>query len=346
MPLHTRNQTVVDQQDRSPGVLPSCQSDTEPNGRVVSLGHTKLVPTLVYNAGLVKLQTCCLTELCASGAAARPFPEPEVLPKLHVVLGASRRLRRPKGGPMFPHLAGARLVVAVVASGQLLLASAALPQSTSGIIGRIFDERTNEVLTQVLIFLDSTRHDIPVSSQGRFVLTNLATGRHRVEIRAVGYRPHVLDVTLAAGQVAERQFAMVFTGDRLPEISVEARNSKLLPRFGDFERRRLNGMGSYITRDEIRSRGYTRMGDALRTVKGVRVDCGAIECLIRMVRSSSGCFPTFYVDGHVARSFAESTPISDVQGIEVYRGGAEAPGEFAGDGAMCGVIVIWTRAAP
>lgn len=223
----------------------------------------------------------------------------------------------------------------------------AQPQpETSGVIGRIFDERTNEVLIQVVLLVDSVRRDLPVSSQGRFVLTNLAPGRHRVEIRHIGYRPHVLDILLAPGQVLERQFAMVFTGDRLPELSVESRNSKLLTRFADFERRKTTGMGAYITRDEIRARGYMSMGDALRTIKGVRVNCGVIECRIHMVRSSPGCFPTYYVDGRLARSFAESTPISDVQGIEVYRGASEAPGEFTGSGAMCGVIAIWTRAAP
>lgn len=236
----------------------------------------------------------------------------------------------------------------------LALAATALPraavpaqaQATSGIIGKIFDERTNQVLVDALIFVDSTRRDVSISSQGRFVLSSLKPGVHRVEIRAIGYRPQVLSLTLVEGQVLEREFAMVFTGDRLTELSVEARNSKLLPRFLDFERRRVSGMGTYITRDDIKARGYTRMGDALRAVKGVRVDCGPVDCSIHMVRSTAGCFPTFYVDGHVARSFAESTPINDVQGIEVYRGGAEAPGEFTGDGAMCGVIVIWTRAAP
>jgi hypothetical protein len=216
----------------------------------------------------------------------------------------------------------------------------------SGLIGRIFDEHTNQVLTEVLIFVDSTRNDISISSQGRFVLSSMAPGRHRVEIRAIGYRPHLLELNLLEGQVLEREFAMVFTGDKLPEISIEARNSKLLPRFADFERRLQSGLGAYITRDEIRARGYTKMGDALRTIQGVRVNCGAIECDIHMSRAAPGCAPTFYVDGHLARSFAESTPIIDVQGIEVYRGAAEMPGEFTGDGAMCGVIVIWTRAAP
>ena len=216
----------------------------------------------------------------------------------------------------------------------------------AGLIGEIFDEDTNEAMVDVLIFVDSLRHDIAVSSQGRFVVTQLSVGPHRIEIRAVGYRPHVVEVTLAEGQVLERQFAMIFTGDRLPELTVEARNSKLLPRFADFERRRHNGLGAYITREEIKAKGYMNMGDALRTVQGVKVDCGVVECLIHMSRSAAGCYPTFYVDGRLARSFAESTPISDVQGIEVYRGAAEMPGEFSGAGAMCGVIVIWTRAAP
>ncbi len=247
---------------------------------------------------------------------------------------------------MSRHSLPTALALALIAAAQAGFPAPALSQTTSGVIGRIFDERTNQVLSDVLIFVDSTRREISISSQGRFVLSNLRAGAHRVEIRAIGYRPHILAMTLIEGQVLEREFAMVFSGERLSDISVEARNSKLLPRFADFERRLRNGMGTYITRDEIKSRGYTRMGDALRTVKGVRVNCGPVDCSIHMVRSSAGCFPTFYVDGHVARSFAESTAISDVQGIEVYRGGAEAPGEFAGDGAMCGVIVIWTRAAP
>lgn len=231
----------------------------------------------------------------------------------------------------------------------LLLGTAGLAPAqsgSSGIIGRIFDEHTNEAMVQGLIFLDSVRHDVPISSQGRFVLGRLQAGRHRVEIRSVGYRPHVLEVVLEEGQILERQFPMVFTGANLPDLSVEARNSKLLPRFNDFERRRQQGLGYFITRDEIKAKGYMNMGDALRTVQGVRVDCGVVECSIHMSRSTAGCFPTYYVDGHLARSFAESTPISDVQGIEVYRGAAEMPGEFTGSGAMCGVIAIWTRAAP
>jgi hypothetical protein len=223
---------------------------------------------------------------------------------------------------------------------------AAAQAGTSGLIGHIFDQNTNESIAHALIFLDSVRREVPISGQGRFVLSSLLPGRHRVEIRAIGYRPHLLEITLVDGQVLERQIPMLFTGATLPEISVEGQNSKPLARLAEFERRRQKGLGSFITRDQIRAKGFMNMGDALRTIQGVKVDCAAAECSIHMSRSSAGCFPIFYVDGNLARSFAVTTPITDVEAIEVYRGAAEMPAEYTGSGAMCGVIVIWTRASP
>ena len=130
---------------------------------------------------------------------------------------------------MSPHVHPTRGLLALLAALQLTgpsLTHAQLPvATTSGVIGRIFDERTNEVLVDVLIFLDATRREIPVSSHGRFVLSNMAPGKHRLEVRAIGYRPHVMDLNLTPGQILERQFAMIFTGDRLPELAVESRNS-------------------------------------------------------------------------------------------------------------------------
>jgi hypothetical protein len=89
---------------------------------------------------------------------------------------------------MSPRISGA-WTLGLVAALQLAAPASAKAQpqpETSGVIGRIFDERTNEVLIQVVLLVDSVRRDLPISSQGRFVLTNLAPGRHRVEIRHIG----------------------------------------------------------------------------------------------------------------------------------------------------------------
>ncbi len=216
----------------------------------------------------------------------------------------------------------------------------------AALIGRAYDSRTSEALTNAEVLIDMQNVHAVLSSQARFVISNLEPGRRRIDIRVVGYKPLTAYLEFLPGQTIQKTFELEFTGEKLPDLEVEEKASKTLVRFNDFERRRARGVGHFITRDEIRNRGYMNMGDALRTVKGVKVNCGAIDCRIQMARAAPGCGPSFWVDGVEVRSFAESTPIADVQGIEVYRGSGEIPAEFTGSTAGCGVVVIWTRAAP
>ena len=38
--------------------------------------------------------------------------------------------------------------------------------------------------------------------------------------------------------------------------------------------------------------------------------------------------------------------VTDVAGVEIYRGPAETPTQFSGPNATCGTIVIWTGRRP
>ncbi|MGE0442048.1 MAG: TonB-dependent receptor plug domain-containing protein [Gemmatimonadales bacterium] len=237
-------------------------------------------------------------------------------------------------------------LIPFAAAALLVAGTATAQQDPATLIGKVYDGRTGEALVSAQVVVDGALQDVKLSSQARFVLGQIVAGRHRITIRSVGYRPLSVDLEFPPGVTVEKTFELEFTGEQLPDLEVEAKVSKTLPRFLDFERRAKRGIGAFITRDEIRDRGYMNMGDALRTVKGVRVNCDVLGCIIKMTRAAPGCGPAYYVDGQYAASFAESTPISDVQGIEVYRGSSEVPAEFTGSLAGCGVIVIWTRAAP
>jgi hypothetical protein len=59
----------------------------------------------------------------------------------------------------------------------------------------------------------------------------------------------------------------------------------------------------------------------------------------------SACLPRVWVDGRQSDYFGANTPVGDVYAIEVYRGAAEMPAEFIGNG-MCGAIIIWTKNRP
>lgn len=164
--------------------------------------------------------------------------------------------------------------------------SAGLAQDKAQLIGKVYDSRTGQVLPTAIIALDGVKADVSLSNQARFVLSGVEPGERRILIRVVGYKPFTGFLKFEAGRTLEKTFELEFTGEQMPELEVEARNSKTLPRFVEFERRRDRGVGHFIGRDEISARGYMNMGDALRTVKGVKVYCDALDCRARMARAA------------------------------------------------------------
>lgn len=207
----------------------------------------------------------------------------------------------------------------------------------------IIDDETGDPVPGALVKIRG-RPDVAADDNGKVTIADLPVGRHKVEVRAIGYEPREDYVQIQEGQMAERRISLGFTGDQLPELVVEARREKLSGRYQDFHRRQAVGGGHFIMWDEIKRRGYTRLGDALKNVRGVLVNCRTVECTISMSRSRT-CPPDVWVDGVANNYFGANTPISDVYGIEVYRGAGEVPAEYIGT-AGCGAIVIWTKNRP
>lgn len=65
-----------------------------------------------------------------------------------------------------------------------------------------------------------------------------------------------------------------------------------------------------------------------------------------MARAPQGCYPIYFVDGREDEFFGPLIAIRDIEGMEIYLGASDVPGEFAGSAASCGVVAIWTRAGP
>lgn len=222
-------------------------------------------------------------------------------------------------------------------------------QETGGTLrGQVLDSETGEPLPEATIRIKGRADLFTADSVGRFSVLGLAAGEVEVTVAALGYSGLKIKLFLQSGtQVLERTFAMEFTGDKLPDVVVRVRAERLAPLYVDFERRRERGLGAYYRWDEIMARGFNNVGDALRSIRGVRIQCDqqTYECTARMARTLN-CTPTWWIDGQNVRSFTENTSIRDVYGLEVYRGPGEVPGEFAGSTAACGAIVIWTKTRP
>jgi hypothetical protein len=230
------------------------------------------------------------------------------------------------------------------------IASSIVPASAlaqGALRGKVIDSEMGTPLAGATVQIGKGGPVVRTDSGGQFLAQNVTPGITAIEIKQIGFEPGTFDIRIPDSGVVQGVFPLDFNGYLLPAVVVEARAVALMPRYTDFERRRNLRMGAYLRWDELKKQGYSSIGDALRTVRGVRMQCDQqrFECFAYMARTPQ-CQPTWYIDGVEVHSFHENTPINDVYGIEIYRGAGEIPGEFGGSNAACGVIVVWTKSKP
>ena len=223
----------------------------------------------------------------------------------------------------------------------LALVTAEAQKPTNNLRLLVRDDETGEPVAGAFVRIKGRSPDATTDPSGRVTLEGLPVGQVTAEIGAIGYELRREPLFVKEGAVEQRTVGLSFNGDKLPDVVVEARQEKLYPRYSDFHRRQKNGAGYYITWKEIHDKGYSRLGDVLRGVRGVMVTCRPNDCLIQMSRSN-GCPPAIWVDGRPSDFYGANTAVGDIYGMEVYRGPSELPAEFITNG-MCGAIILWTK---
>ena len=246
----------------------------------------------------------------------------------------------------------------------LTLATAANGQATSTTTSAVSPSHLRGTVTDKTSHVTIAGAQIILDADGRFV-TSDSTGAYDFENIPSG----VVELTIHAPRFAVAHYALRLVGTgswnqdivldstaaaaarvvRLTPVTVTADAPTFNYRLRGFEIRRASGLGQYLTDEEIQSSGAANIQDAVRTMRGVDLDCGGTAfagCRIRMTRAPRGCPPEYIVDGQLDNDFGPTTPIRDVIAIEVYTGPSDVPGDFAGRTSGCGVVVLWTRSGP
>ncbi len=220
------------------------------------------------------------------------------------------------------------------------------------VIGQVSDRTTRRPLAGADVTNGNDGRSTTTDSAGRFTLGELTPGKSRLIVRALGFPVLTFNVELPIGDTLIQSIQLDSTAEgraraqALPEVGITAPRS-LGPRYADFERRLKTGRGQYLTAEQIEKGRYYSLQEAVRDMRGVEISCGGGGgCYIKMARAPMQCTPEYIVDERVDNIFGPNTPIRDIQGIEVYNGPSDVPGEFAGRNAGCGVIVIWTKSGP
>lgn len=264
----------------------------------------------------------------------------------------------------------------LVGATLLVAPSLLTAQSTATFAGRVLDALTGRPLREARLAVLTTGGSAQTDSLGRFEMTGLPVGIHRFLVSAPGYARGAVSLAFAPRERMERDLELEPIGagngptaaagarladsaasrpgpaatgaaggapaaQALPGVAVTA-EPMVARRFADFERRRATGRGQYLTRATLDSVQAYTLQDALRGLRGVTFACAGSACRAQMVRAPLGCSPEYVVDERVDNTFGPLIPIRDIQGIEVYSGVSDVPGEFAGRNSGCGVIVIWT----
>jgi len=219
-------------------------------------------------------------------------------------------------------------------------------QNFGSIAGTTIDAQTGMPIVGASITIPTLSRSVVSDDAGHFLHSTLDAGSYVVQVHAVGYIPSAKAFDVATGQSVTHTFELTTVPPVMAKVVVHGNSASVGRRFEDFDRRRAQGRGQFLTRAEIESRNSINMSDLLQTMRGIRTECVGFTCKVVTVRAVNGCSPAYFVDGRMSTTFGPSTPVKDIQGLEVYLGPSETPAEYLGPDSGCGVIGIWTKASP
>jgi len=184
---------------------------------------------------------------------------------------------------------------------------------------------------------------------GRVALLAVPPGNAVLRLRHLGFGELKIPISVTPGTLADGHYKMKPLSARdLKEVVIRA--SELKPdryaktgRFDEFYRRRAQGMGTFLTREDVDARHAQKPEDLIRMVPGIRIRYRGMTPYLQFLRCD---YVNVYIDGFRSRDgfrdFFALSPL-DIEAIEVYHGMAQIPPEFAIHTEDCAAIVVWTR---
>ena len=248
---------------------------------------------------------------------------------------------------------GAAGLVALVA---LTIAAAPVQAQTGVIQGQVLDGASQRPVANAQVLVAGTGIGQLSNSSGRFILLNVPSGEHIVQVTLIGYTETEQAVTVAAGETVSIDIEMSSTAIALNEIVVTGVGAETT-------RRALGTSVEVLSAEDFELAPVQSIDQLLQgRVSGATVSATSAQPgtgAVISFRGTSSVFgaqtPVIYVDGvrvdndHATaagtggeQSSALSDLLSsDIERIEVTKGGAAST--LFGSDAATGVIQIFTK---
>jgi len=198
---------------------------------------------------------------------------------------------------------------------------------------------------------------VVTGENGRFRMLQVPAGQYLLVVRRVGYAPTSGIIDVPAADTLRVSYTLARSVSMLDTIRVKEQRVSM--RMLEFEQRRSQGVGQFITREEIERRGSLQTSDFLRYMRGVQVSTNTTQAFagtqVFSRREGGGfssdqqqqyCPMQVVLDGIILPRYFNLDllpPPKQIAGIEVYSGAATIPPQFGGPDRRCGVVAVWTR---
>jgi hypothetical protein len=218
----------------------------------------------------------------------------------------------------------------------LAAASSAASAQQTGVIAAVVRSGP-DLVANARAILDTTRQ-ARTDAEGRFELTGVAPGLHRLVVLAIGARPYDVNLVVTAADTLRFDISL----ERVVMLdSVLVEGSTVRQQFARaFEDRKRVGLGRFI--DSLQVRSFALVPQAVSFVPGVKYKNGKI------LFGVYECSPNVWIDNvnwGTDQDVLKTTAPRDIMAVEVYTRDLLIPEEFRARGFEqgCGALVVWTR---
>ena len=214
------------------------------------------------------------------------------------------------------------------------------------LLGRVVDRSTGRPVATAALSIAGRPDMVESDRMGHFRIAAVPVGTHALDVRRLGYAPLSHSVEVNTGLTTELEVGLVPEPVELEPLVVTTVRSRRLEIIGFYERKWWGeqlGLGTFFEADYIERWRPLHIEHLLATEASIGLSRGGDGLLVN--RRGGGCRMRVFLDSNDVTGTALRDLVRpfEVAGVEIYKGAASVPGEFAGSKAQCGAVAIWTK---
>src|ERR1019366_10142499 len=235
-----------------------------------------------------------------------------------------------------------------VALGDSATSAARVP-GTASLRGTVVGGDGRPMRDAVVRVVGTTR-SARTDGAGAFIIDHIPAGTRTIEVRSIGLLPMTVSMDFATNAARDTTLSVSRQAQPLNPVAVNERGPTLSLIVNEgFYRRQKQGLGAYVTAQDIVRHGSSDLVSVLQGVRGVNVVYGSmgnasgitdpVPYLLGVSSVQGGgihCLPNFFLDGAPFRvsspadyrDLSAMVPPASIKGIEVYSSSGTMPIQY------------------